>query len=168
MPLWVKKRFRESQREVKSAGSRAQSQSSACRMLSRSSAHGKYGERWVRLIFKHYTQPSAERTGTHTHTHRSQGESWWSLELNLRYHLISKSFTFSFVCRLLSLNSQKWQRFSLVLACRLLHNWPGYPERSMLAQSRLLAMRKLSFRESGLLNQSCGTAGVEGREGLRV
>lgn len=29
MPLWVKKRFRESQREVNRAGSRAQSQSSA-------------------------------------------------------------------------------------------------------------------------------------------
>lgn len=27
----------------------------------------------------------------------------------------------------------------------------------MFAQSRLLAMRKLSFRESGLLNQSGGT-----------
>lgn len=34
IPLWVKKRFRESQREVNSAGSKAQSQSSACRMLS--------------------------------------------------------------------------------------------------------------------------------------
>lgn len=27
----------------------------------------------------------------------------------------------------------------------------------MFAQSRLLAMRKLSFRESGLVNQSAGT-----------
>lgn len=34
----------------------------------------------------------------------------------------------------------------------------------MFAQSRLLAMRKLSFRESGLLNQSAGTAKVEGRK----
>jgi len=41
---------------------------------------------------------------------------------------------------------------------------PGWPERSMLAQSRLLAMRKLSFRESGLMNQSAGTAKVEGRK----
>lgn len=41
---------------------------------------------------------------------------------------------------------------------------PGWPERSMLAQSRLLAMRKLSFRESGVLNQSGGTATVGGCE----
>lgn len=34
----------------------------------------------------------------------------------------------------------------------------------MFAQSRLLAMRKLSFRESGLLNQSGGTAEVERRK----
>lgn len=34
----------------------------------------------------------------------------------------------------------------------------------MFAQSRLLAMRKLSFRESGLLNQSGGTAKVERRK----
>lgn len=34
----------------------------------------------------------------------------------------------------------------------------------MFAQSRLLAMRKLSFRESGLLNQSGGTTKVEGRK----
>lgn len=34
----------------------------------------------------------------------------------------------------------------------------------MFAQSRLLAMRKLSFRESGLLNQSGGTARGEGRK----
>lgn len=35
--------------------------------------------------------------------------------------------------------------------------------RSMFAQSRLLAMRKLSFRESGLLNQSAGTVHCERR-----
>lgn len=34
----------------------------------------------------------------------------------------------------------------------------------MLAQSRLLAMRKLSFRESGLMNQSAGTAEAQGRK----
>lgn len=45
-----------------------------------------------------------------------------------------------------------------------LENRPGWPERSMLAQSRLLAMRKLSFRESGLLNQSGGTAEEEERK----
>lgn len=33
----------------------------------------------------------------------------------------------------------------------------------MFAQSRLLAMRKLSFRESGLLNQSAGTVYCETR-----
>lgn len=33
----------------------------------------------------------------------------------------------------------------------------------MLAQSRLLAMRKLSFSESGLLNQSTGTVYCERR-----
>lgn len=36
----------------------------------------------------------------------------------------------------------------------------------MLAQSRLLAMRKLSFSESGWLNQSCGTAAAGGRKSL--
>lgn len=36
-PFWVKKRFRESHSDVKRAGSRAQSQSSACLMLSRRS-----------------------------------------------------------------------------------------------------------------------------------
>lgn len=36
----------------------------------------------------------------------------------------------------------------------------------MLAQSRLLAMRKLSFSESGWLNQSCGTAAAEARKSL--
>lgn len=41
MPFCVKKRFRESQREVKSAGSRAQSQSSAWRMLSKRSGDRK-------------------------------------------------------------------------------------------------------------------------------
>lgn len=38
---------------------------------------------------------------------------------------------------------------------------PGWPERSMFAQSRLLAMRTLSFRESALLSQSGGTAEEE-------
>lgn len=43
MPFWEKKRFRESQREVKSVGSRAQSQSSAWRMLSSRSGNRKWG-----------------------------------------------------------------------------------------------------------------------------
>lgn len=41
---------------------------------------------------------------------------------------------------------------------------PGWLERSMFAQSKLLAMRKLSFSESVLLNQSGGSADEEERE----